>query len=170
MKKKRDTNTGLVRAGDLVKKQLGTVIPRETPGPHPPVKPTDSTNPQLSLFQNFLHNKEGERDHLSNAIDLWDGVPRYSVSQQAMNKSRENGAILRKHTAVFHYMKGSYECTISPARVSDLDGEERDYYPSANEELIEDALRKCGVQPLRAARGVGQARQDAIVSGGPAVA
>lgn len=146
MKKKREKSTGLVKAGDSLKGKLGTVppgvAPRETPGSYPPVKPTDPENPQMSLFQNFLYNKVEERDHLSNAIDLWDGVPRYSVSRQAMNKSRENGAILRKHTTVFHYMKGSYECTISPARVTDLDGEERDYYPSANEELIEDALRK----------------------------
>lgn len=142
--KKHGKNTELVKAGELdsLKEKIGALVPRETPGPHPPVKPTDSDNPQMGLFQNFLHNREEERDSLSNAIDLWDGVPRYSVSQQAMNKSRESGSILKKHTAVFHYMKGSYQCTISPARVTDLDGEERDYYPSANEELVEDALRK----------------------------
>jgi hypothetical protein len=141
MARKREQGQALVRAGDLDFLK-GRVEPAETPGVHPPVKPTEFQNHQLNLFQNFLHNREEERDHLSNAIDLWDSVPRYAVSRQAMNKSRENGAILKKHTTTVHYMRGTYECTITPARVTDLDGTERDYYPSANEELVEDALRK----------------------------
>ena len=35
---------------------------------------------------------------------------------------------------------------ISPARVTDIDGQERDYYPSATEELVEDALRKLAIE------------------------
>jgi hypothetical protein len=43
----------------------------------------------------------GERERFSNAIDLWDSVPRYSVSRQAQSKARENGKFLDNHTAVF---------------------------------------------------------------------
>jgi hypothetical protein len=45
-------------------------------------------SPELSLFQSFLCNTDDERDHLSNTIELWDSIPKYAVSQQAMNKMR----------------------------------------------------------------------------------
>jgi hypothetical protein len=99
-------------------------------------------NKQLSLFQNFLCNTGAERDHLSNAIDLWDNVPRYSISRQAMTKSRIEGRFLEKYHAEFQYRGRTYIVTITPARVKDLDGVDREFYPSATEELVEDALRK----------------------------
>jgi hypothetical protein len=131
---------GLIRAGDLIK-DLG-IEPKQTPNP-PPI-PTDPEfqNPQLSLFQDFLYNRDEERDNLSNAIDLWDSVPRYSVSRLAMSKVREKQKFLENHTALFQHRGRTYTCTISPARVTDIDGEQKDFYPSANEELVEDALRK----------------------------
>ena len=131
---------GLIRAGDLIK-DLG-IEPKQTPNP-PPI-PTDPEfqNPQLSLFQDFLYNRDEERDNLSNAIDLWDSVPRYSVSRLAMSKAREKQKFLENHTALFQHRGRTYTCTISPARVTDIDGEQKDFYPSANEELVEDALRK----------------------------
>jgi hypothetical protein len=99
-------------------------------------------NHQLSLFQKFLYNSEDERDRLSNAIDLWDNVPRYSISRQAMTKSRIEGRFLEKYQTEFHHRGRSYLVTITPARAKDLDGVDREFYPSATEELVEDALRK----------------------------
>lgn len=143
---KRNKSGGLVRAGDseFLQKKLELLSPKETAGDDPPPKPTapEFQNRQLNLFQNFLYNRDEEREKLSNIIDLWDSVPRYSVSRQAMHKSRKHGTILKKHTSAFQYMGRTLMCTITPARVSDIDGEERDYYPSATEELVEDALRK----------------------------
>jgi hypothetical protein len=142
----RKDRGGLVKAGEIL--QGKGLVPKQTHDPRP-IPPTDLVNPQLSLFQNFLCNNDVERLELSNAIDLWDSIPRYSFSRQAMAKIRqargeesEKGTTLKKYTATVHYMRGEYECTITPARVTDLDGQERDYYPSANEELVEDALRK----------------------------
>jgi len=140
---------GFVSAGDILKDQLPAIIPPKESF-HPPAKPTEFENAQLSLFQNFLANTEDERERFSNAIDLWDSVPRYAVSRQAMNKAREGGRFLENYTAEFHYRGRSYSCTISPARViaparvedEDQDSRPRDFYPSANEELVEDALRK----------------------------
>src|ERR1700680_2170485 len=131
---------GLIRAGDLIKDLA--IEPKQTPNP-PPI-PTDPEfqNPQLSLFQDFLCNRAEERDNLSNAIDLWDSVPRYSVSRLAMSKAREEQKFLENHTALFQHRGRTYTCTISPARVTDIDGEQKDFYPSANEELVEDPLRK----------------------------
>jgi hypothetical protein len=110
--------------------------------------PTDTAfdNPQMSLFQNFLCNNEEQQDALSNAIDLWDSVPRYSVSHQAMKKARIDGEFLRPHEMTFQHRGRTYTRIIHAARISDDDGQSRDYYPSATEELIEDALRKMAAE------------------------
>ncbi len=49
---------------------------------------------QLSLFQAFLCNTEDERDQLSNTIELWDSIPKYAISQQAMNQIRSSEGLL----------------------------------------------------------------------------
>ena len=103
-------------------------------------------NAQLNLFQRFLANTDAQRESLSNAIDLWDSVPRYSISRQAMTKTRVNGEFLRKHELTFQHRGKTYTRIVSPARVTDADGKARDYYPSAAEELVEDALRKIATE------------------------
>jgi hypothetical protein len=124
------------------------VTPKETKDAYVVPKPAQPQfeNLQLSLFQNFLANTETERDQLSNAIDLWDNVPRYSVSRQGMTKSRINGQFLKEHEAEFQYKGRTLVRRLFPARVQDLDGVYRDFYASANEELIEDALRKLATE------------------------
>lgn len=135
---------GFVRAGDIFKDNLPA--PQETPDNPPAPSEPQFENPQLNLFQNFLCNTEDERERFSNAIDLWDSVPRYSVTRQAMTKARENERFLENHTLTFHYRGRAYTRTISPARVKDLDGKQRDFYPSVTEELVEDALRKLAIE------------------------
>ena len=103
-------------------------------------------NAQLNLFQRFLANTDDQRESLSNAIDLWDSVPRYSVSRQAMTKTRVQGEFLRKHELTFQHRGKTYTRIVSPARITDADRKERDYYPSAAEELVEDALRKIATE------------------------
>jgi hypothetical protein len=141
---------GLARVGDLLKPLVGKqratlpVIPKqsESAGDVPKPQAPEFENRQLSLFQHFLYNNEGERDQLSNAIDLWDSVPRYSISRQAMRKARIEGRFLEKHQVEFQYKGRTMTRTIFPARVQDEDGVDRDYFASATEELVEDALRK----------------------------
>jgi len=99
-------------------------------------------NPQMDLFQNFLCNTDVERDQLSNTIDLWDSIPRYAMSRQAMNKARTDKGFLDLLELKFNYRGASFKAVIQPARIRDEDGTTQDYYPSATEELIEDALRK----------------------------
>jgi hypothetical protein len=137
---------GMVRAGDILKdsniSSSLALTPIETRNaPKAPSAP-EFENPQLSLFQNFICNTDEERERLSNVIDLWDSIPRYSVNRQAMTRARENEKFLDNHTITCQHRGRTYTCTISPARVTDLDGKQRDYYPSASEELVEDALRK----------------------------
>lgn len=124
------------------------IVPKETKDAHKFPKPlkAELQNRQLGLFQTFLSNTEEQREQLSNAIDLWDSVPRYSVSRQAMTKARIAARFLEKHETEFQHRGHSYKCVISPARVADLDGQDRDFYPSAAEELVEDALRKLAIE------------------------
>jgi hypothetical protein len=140
---------GLQKAGDLLQ-DIGqfSIAPRETaPAIAAPTPLTpEFENAQLNLFQNFLCNTDEERERFSNAIDLWDSVPRYSVNRQTMTKVRANGKFLDNYQLTFQYRGRTYTSTISPARVTDLDGKVRDFYPSATEELVEDALRKLAIE------------------------
>lgn len=103
-------------------------------------------SPQLSLFQNFLANTPAERDRLSNTIALWDSIPRYSHSRNLQNKLRSSLGTLELLKLNFRHNQQDYLATITPARIEIKNGPEKgktiDYYPSASEELIEDALRK----------------------------
>lgn len=133
------------------KKQDGgrsvAIVPKETKDAHKIPKPArvHFENQQLNLFQSFLANTDAERDRLSNAVDLWDNVPRYSITPRAMSKARVGGKFLEHHEAEFQYRDRTFKRTIFPARAQDLDGVHRDFYPSANEELVEDALRKLAI-------------------------
>lgn len=98
-------------------------------------------NTQLDLFQNFLCNTNAERESLSNTIDIWDSIPRYSISRQEMNKRRDENGNLPLLRLNFSYRGQSYTADIQPAKIRDND-KVIDYYPSATEELVEDALRK----------------------------
>jgi hypothetical protein len=59
-----------------------------------------------------------------------------------MSKIRIDKRFLEKYETKFQHRGRFYVVTITPARVKDLDGKEREFYPSATEELVEDALRK----------------------------
>ncbi len=99
-------------------------------------------NGQLDLFQTFLCNTDAERDRMSNTIDIWDCIPRYSISRQEMNKRRDDKGNLPTLTIGFDYRGQRYIAEIQPARIAGVDGITQEYYPSATEELVEDALRK----------------------------
>lgn len=115
--------------------------------------PVDAfANQQLNLFQGLLSNSEEERDALSNAVDLWDSIPRYSISRQKMNDIRLEGGFLPIRKVVFQHRGKEYTAQIRPAQIELKDengrptGESISYYPSAREELIEHALRKLAVE------------------------
>lgn len=128
---------GLVPVGKIIGERFSNVPARIDP---PPIPPTEHS--QMNLFGQFLANTAEQREGLSNVIDFWDCIPRYAVSQLAQNKARTVDNFLGNHTAEFQYLGRTYACIISPARIEDEDEVVRDYYPSANEELVEEALRK----------------------------
>lgn len=103
-------------------------------------------DPQLDLFQNFLCNTENERDQLSNTIELWDSMPKYAVSAKAMNKLRTAEGNLPRQEMNFRHKGRDYSIRVTPGIVEDENGKDKSYYPSATEELVEDALRKIAVE------------------------
>ncbi len=103
-------------------------------------------NKQLDLFRTFLCNTKEERDRLSNTIDLWDSIPRYAISRQEMNKRRTKEGFLNLLSVDFQYKRQALTALIQPARVREPDGATLDYYPSASEELVEDALRRIATE------------------------
>jgi hypothetical protein len=102
------------------------------------------TNPeQLSLFQTFLP----EEDKYSNTIELYDAIPKYYSNKQ-MGGQRKLDTYLPALCRAFEHKGESYKLTIRPARIVYKDGSEREYYPSFQEELIEEALRKIACDRL----------------------
>lgn len=109
-------------------------------------------NLQLDLFQNFVANNKSESDLLSNTIDLWDNVPRYSISRIKQSDLRSIDGFLPIRNINFQYQSRAWQAQIRPARIEQRDkdgvltGKSIEYYPSAREELIEHALRKLATQ------------------------
>lgn len=116
-------------------------------------------NAQIDLFQTFLCNTDEERERLSNTINIWDSVPRYSISRQEMNKRRNEYGTLPLLSIPFSYHGQAYTAEIQPARIREGD-KTVDYYPSASEELVEDALRK-----IAARKASGFFEQQSLRSG-----
>ena len=98
---------------------------------------------QYDLFTTFF----GDRSELSNSIELWDAIPKYAISARKQASLRDEKGRLPVHRQDFQYRANGSDraATISmrlqPATIS-VDGVDRDFYPSANEELLEEVLRK----------------------------
>jgi hypothetical protein len=127
-----------------------------------PPAPEDFHTPQIDLFQQFIYNNEDDREGLSNTLDLWDSVPRYSVSRQAMAKLRTEKGFLDLLKLDFTYKGTPLKVVIQPARIEEADGASLDYYPSANEELVEDALRKIAAERNRGYYGREEPRSGVV--------
>lgn len=118
-----------------IKKNTKTVVPSHTA----------FNAKQITLFQRFLCNSDFEREALSNTIELWDGVPKYYVSRQEMTKRRDKGR-LPTIERNFEHRGRSFLIRIRPARLTDEKGQDKEFYPSAREELVEDSLRKIAAE------------------------
>jgi hypothetical protein len=115
-----------------------------------PPNEADFEGTQLDLFRAFLCNNDNQRAQLSNTFDLWDSVPRYAMSRQQMTKIRKEKGFLSLQHIPFQYRQSPFEVRIQAARIYDEKTKtETDYYPSANEELVEDALRKIAAEQQR---------------------
>lgn len=101
---------------------------------------TKSQPVQLSLFGDFL--PPGTRESYSNTIELYDAIPKYFSNKQRMAELRQNGVFLQSLKRRFRHRDSYYELIIKPARLINEKGQEKEYYPSHQEELVEEALKK----------------------------
>ena len=79
---------------------------------------------QLDVFQSFLCNTRKEKDKLSNTVELWDSIPKYSISQQAMNGLRTKEGLLPRLEKTFIYREKEYRIRVTAAIIDSDDGEE----------------------------------------------
>lgn len=82
---------------------------------------------------------------MSNTIDLWDAVPKYCNGRRKQARLRING-YLPTTQQDFLFKGKCFTVKIQPARVT-VKGKEIEYYPTAREGLVEDALRKLACEP-----------------------
>jgi len=123
---------------------------------------------RMLLFQTFLCNTDAERDKLSNTVELWDSIPRYSITRRQQNALRdEKTGTLPIQTLEFNYLGEAFRAQITPAKIleSGPNGSVTtiEYYPSNREELVEDALRK-----IASNKSYGFFLQDPVASSGVA--
>ncbi|QWF70233.1 hypothetical protein KEF85_12900 [Methylomonas paludis] len=97
---------------------------------------------QVNIFNDFLHNTYEEWLSLSNLVKFWDCLPKYSLSQVEQNRMRSKDGQLPVYRKEFRFMESDYCMFITPAFLSIENGRTYAFYPSANEELVEDALRR----------------------------
>lgn len=109
----------------------------------PPAKAQKSL--QYDLFTTFF----GEAAELSNTIELWDAIPKYSVSPRTQNSLRSDEGRLPVHEYQFVYAARKHDrrfergcrVAIQPAAIKTEKGYV-DFYPSTDEELVEEVIRK----------------------------
>jgi len=132
---------------------MGEVVKVEGTNPEGLKVTLDKSQPeQLSLFQHFLPSDP----RFSNTIELFDAIPKYHPSPKQMDRQRTDGkylSILKRSFTHKNPLTGrdnNYQVQIRPARLEtkteNADGEvtivEKEFYPTAREELVEEPLRK----------------------------
>jgi hypothetical protein len=102
---------------------------------------------QLMLWQSYLPG-DVDVDDYSNTVELYDAVPKYFASKKRMSELRRDGQFLTSLRREFKHRGKSYQVKITPARIEEEDGSEKEYYPSWREELVEEALKKIATDQL----------------------
>lgn len=107
-------------------------------------KPTPPT--QLTLldedYQELFGFQQTPGGRHSNTIELYDALPKYVYGR----RPPKDQITLPSLTRFFNFRGKEFVLKISPARIKDPDGIERDYFPGKIEELVEDALRKLAAE------------------------
>lgn len=116
----------------------------------------------LRLFQSFLYNHPEERERLTNAIELWDLVPKYAG---AKFNSMPQSEMPQVFETSFEFRDNKMHLQMLPGRIvtKKRNGEEKTVqlkYPGGTEEAIETALIS-----LAADQGVMRDQQGSTVYG-----
>lgn len=110
---------------------------KQPPERTPPKAPVKSV--QYDLFTSFLTNDEGA---VSNAIELWDGIPKYFLNAKQQEKLRTDKGHADPYQWEYSYQGKPCAVKIQPALIEQKDGRYKAFFPSVTEELVEEALKK----------------------------
>lgn len=110
--------------------------------------PQAKSSLQYDLFRVF----HGDPAQLSNTIEFWDSIPRYAYSARQQAADRRAGKLKELYKQEFRWtpqpkIPGVHHVdlilTMAPAKLEDkATGDVIEVFPSADEELIEEVLRK----------------------------
>jgi hypothetical protein len=103
----------------------------------PPKEPVKSV--QFDLFTAFLTNDDGA---VSNAIELWDGIPKYFLTARQQDSLRTGDGLAPSYLWEYTYQGRPCKVRIQPALIEQKDGRDKACFPSVTEELVEEALKK----------------------------
>lgn len=109
---------------------MGDVIKPDSP-------PTPARCKQYDLFTEFYGDGE-----YSNTAELWDAMPKNAVTARRQSAMRDANGRLPMFEHSFTHASKAYRIELLPALIREEDGSVRDYYPSMDEELVEEVLRK----------------------------
>lgn len=91
---------------------------------------------QLSLFETTEKSQ-------TNTMALYDLAPRF-----ALRSDRIGGARLTSIRRTFPFDGHLYKVVVTPARITDSEGNDRDVLPGEREQLVEDVVRKFATDKL----------------------
>ena len=113
---------------------------------YPTKEPASPTDVMADVFPSDPRNKD--KDAYSNTAELYDAVPKYFSSKKRMAEQRRDRQFLSSLKHDFRHKDKRYLVKITPARIEEKDGTEREYYPAWREELVEEALKKLACDHL----------------------
>lgn len=94
---------------------------------------------QFDLFTAFLTNDDGA---VSNAIELWDGIPKYFLTSKQQDSLRTEDGLAPSYLWEYTYQGRPCKVRIQPALIEQKDGRDKAFFPSVTEEIVEEALKK----------------------------
>ncbi len=103
----------------------------------PPKVPIKSA--QYDLFTTFLTNDKGA---VSNALEVWDGIPKYFLTPKQQEKLRTERGHADPYEWEYFYQGRPCSVKLQPALIKQNDGSYKAVFPSVTEELVEEALKK----------------------------
>jgi len=103
----------------------------------PPSDPIKSI--QYELFSNFVTN---DKSAVSNAIEIWEAIPKYFFTAAQINKFRTTDGLAKPHKRNFMFDGKLCTVIIQPALIEDENGDYKAHFPSVTEELVEEVLKK----------------------------
>lgn len=94
---------------------------------------------QYDLFSQFVSNNAAE---VSNAVEIWDNIPKYFFTPQQVSKLRSSSGHADPFEWSYTLDGKEFSVRVQPSLIEQDDGSYKAFFPGATEELVEEALKK----------------------------